>query len=593
MNKSALIIRNVSSIVPSEIEAVLALCKFNLPLVVDEAAHVRVQELQTRLNNSEPINAGLLAVQDVRDYLYDSARNNAGHHLILHLDHHREDAEAYILAKLANLKNREHVQVFYLGGGHGGGHDGRVDDETSGLEKSSVQAIAARMSAREMTVGAMVFGSCYSAAFSNDFRPFLIEEGVMFGDSVECGHNGFDNLARWLGDPEDKPFFSDEEIKSYRIKISDIRAKFNEIAGIAPEIDDQHLLHAYADYTGEEPEILTIENVRLAMARNKPLNDAVLACKTDLFDGQLRQYSNDILALGAYPSTARLREVTIKYPLIRDYVDHIIATSVFTDNEEVFIEDLTRHIGEYEKEKQPGEEEIVTEGLFHYLADKFPDPHDRNYLAIAKYLCASAMCDRIGEYKDFLADDLQVYLEAYNPSDRYGPQIKEFPNIDELYQAVAVAMQRELVTSKVIGTPTETQMMELDSSTGKPPHTCHDAFALVKKVIDLVGSQPQITMTIESQVSHFNQASVMSEFNARFANAMVASQHYEEEVYLGDEPHPDEPAEHDVKEYSGQNALIAHFIAVKEQFGLFKEGVDQDVVLAIEEDEADVQPSYL
>jgi hypothetical protein len=560
LDKSALIIRNVSSLTPSEIGSIITLCQFKKPLVIDASSPAQVQSFQTKINNGTAISAGDFANQQVRDYLFATAKANTGNHLILHLDHTAEDAQTYIMGKLNTLKDNEHISVFYLGGGHGGGHGGSVDDETSGLQKSTINAIVAKLESKNLSVGAEVFGSCYSAAFANDFRDFLIDDGVMLSDSVECGHNGFDNLVRWMIEPGNKPFYSDEEISATKIKVSDMRTKFNETVGDNAEIAKKHLVLAYADYMKTDPTTLTYAGVKLLLNADATLNGKVMDHKTDMFDAQIADCSADIHALGANPTTLQLQTAVNKYPLLKDYVDNLQVACVYADYALAFKNKMVLEIAQFEQTNTPGPDDDVSDDLMAYLRTKFTTPREGNYLRIFEHLKDIELPSNMKEYKDFATDKLQTYLaEQYDPSNRHGPQIKVFKNADALFQSIAVGMQKEMVTSKVLSTNDDSQLTELSASTGKPSHTCEDAFTRVKKVIDILSSDPAVKVIAEKSVTTFNQASIMTEFNESFSIAMEESARLHKESRRGHDDIVVDP-----------RVAAEHLHALKDQLGKMK-----------------------
>ncbi|CEK10778.1 hypothetical protein [Legionella hackeliae] len=524
MKKSALAIRNVSSIVPDEIEAIMRLSGLDKTIAIDPHALEPVRELQTKLANDEKITAELIKKQEVRDYLYEAIKAKTGNHVILHLDHDKEDAESYILNKLDKMKQNQHINVLYLGGGHGGGHNGLVDEETNGLKKKSVLAIVKSLQDKEITTGAAILGSCYSAAFTNQFRDFLIKEGTMLTDSVECNNNGFTNVVDWATDEAREAFFSAADIDGFIVKPGDIRAKFNELVGVNPELEKKYLLAAYADYTKKDINTFDYEQVKSALQVNKDLNCEVLNHRTDLFDKELMALAEEIAALDDVKAST-VQPIIAKYPRIKDYTEHLFNSIIFESNQQTCIDKLSQEIEAFGNAKQPGEDDDISEELFKYLDTKFQTSEEKNFLEIAKHLCKIDYAQTLDEFKTFSNNNLKNYMsQHYSPLDSLGPQIKVFASEDDVYQKIAQTLQRDTLTSKVISTPTESLLLKLSEMTGKPAHACADAYSRIEKVIALLQSNQLINVHTEEDVRKFNQILMMNDFNTRFAQAMVASQ---------------------------------------------------------------------
>ncbi|KTC82981.1 hypothetical protein [Legionella brunensis] len=525
MNKSALIIRNVSSIVPDEIQSIVALAGLDQTIAVNAQAAESVKQFQTKIANGEKITAELIQDEAVRDYLYEVVKARTGSHVILHLDHNKEDAEQYILRKLDNLKKNEHLNLLYLGGGHGGGHNGLVDEETNGLKKKSVLAIVEKIRDKELTAGAAIFGSCYSAAFTNHFRDFVIHKGVMLADSVECNNNSFTNVVSWINDSESNEFFSAEEIDSFKVKPSDLRAKFNEFVGMSPELDKKYLLIAYADYTQKELSTLDYEQVKLALSADNELNSAVLEHRTDLLDRELVAFSQDA-AEAQGPLTADvLKPLIDKYPRINDYTAHLFDTVVFNSNIEKFINQLRQKIEEFASDNDPDDDADISEELFQYLQTQFQKPEEKNFLKIFEHMNKIEYAQNLEELREFTKNKLAASIaEYYDSTDDLGPQIKILEDEEVLYQKILQTMQTETLTSKVLSSPTHSALLKLSEATGKPAHACVDAYKRIEKVIEIIRSNLLVDVIIEEDVRKFNQISMMNDFNARFKNAMLESQ---------------------------------------------------------------------
>lgn len=226
--------------------------------------------------------------------------------MILHLDHGidpPENAQTYITAKLNNIPQDSHVNLFYMGGGHGGGHVGKVDEETSGLKKASVIELVATLQAKGMKADAALFGSCYSAAFSNQFRGFLTEKGVMLSDSVECGsQNNFLPAMRWVQDHANHSFFSAEEIQESKLTVREIQDKFQELTGSRVE---NELIH---------------------------------------------DYSQDIASLDSSATLQQLEELTAKHPIIQQQIKNLEERSLFKDALEPLDAQIIAHLENYKKD---------------------------------------------------------------------------------------------------------------------------------------------------------------------------------------------------------------------------------------------------
>lgn len=519
MPKSALMIRNITGVVPDEVASIISLCKFTKPLVIDPSSPKNLKDFQTLVNQGGVVSPELLKDKDVRDYIFESAKKNTGNLLILHLDYTKEvGTEAYIMDKLNSVEDNQHFSMFYLGGGHGGGHDGRVDDETSGLQKRTVLAIAKKLEDQEVTIGAGVFGSCYSAAFSNDFRGRLIPEGVMYADAVECNTNGFTNAAAWLSSADNIPFFTADDIRANRITTANMRDKFNEIVGNDPEVAKRNLVRAYMAHTRQAGPF-TYAQVNDLLTADAALSARVKSHMTDMYDAELTAYARDIRALGANPATARLKEAVDRYPMIKDQLEN--GAFVLQSDVPAFADKLQREVDAWIAANKPAPDEDITARLNTYLETKFTTPRERNLLKVLNYLNTAEMSSSPAEHSDMARNFAAKMAANYDPESQYGPQLKVYQNEAALYKAVPVALKQYQVTSKAISTPTETRLMALDASTGKPGHTCEDAYDRVNRVIDLV--RAKATVVREPDIERFNQASVMTEFNERFAAAAVAS----------------------------------------------------------------------
>ena len=286
--------------------------------------------------------------------MYQTIKTRTGNHVILHLDYHKENAEAYILDKLDTHEQDKNIDVFYIGGGHGGGIGGRVDDETSGLKKKSIIAVTDKLRAKGMTTGAAISGSCYSGAFTNLFRNFIIDEGVMFSDSVECDESIFKQTARWMQSPENNALFTPENIDAHKVRTSFIRDKLIEFIGDVNTItNNRHLLAAYADETHKDIKTLTDKEMQDDFSQNPALKMKIEAHRTDMLDKEVEAYANDIAAIGPTATPSELMVITKKYPKIQDHINDALSKTVFTDNFSKFLADIKQHIDDYKRTANP------------------------------------------------------------------------------------------------------------------------------------------------------------------------------------------------------------------------------------------------
>lgn len=110
-------------------------------------------------------------------------------------------------------------------------------------------------------------------------------------------------------------------------------------------------------------------------------------------------------------------------------------------------------------------------------------------------------------------------------------EVKMFENKEELYKSIQAAMSDKTVTGRVISTKDSSRMLEFNNATGKPNATCRDAFTLNKKVIELIKSEPGVAVTIEDDISDFNNEKVMVDFNSRFSAALEYSMSHTNEEF--------------------------------------------------------------
>lgn len=486
--KSGVIIRNVSGIVPDEIETILSLIK---PLdSIDSNAPSSVKELQQYIINGTPISHELITDLHVRDYLYQTIKNKTGIHFILHLDQNKaENTESYIMEKLNNIGPKEHIDVLYIGGGHGGGHDGRVDDETSGLKKVTVNRIAQELKNKQLTTGAVILGSCYSGSFINEFRPIVIPEGVLLADTVECSESCFKQTINIMQQPHPSDFFSIEEINNARNKTSDLRVKFSELVGMEACISvKQNYIKAHS------------------------INEDQY---TDVLDQQIMAYTQAIEQLGREPSQDELINISNQFPLIHSHIQlaNVTFANQFTD---IHTKILNKLPADGNSELQSFFSQIYNDTSF--------SQDEKNYIKIIEYMTTSIYFNETTEeLSDFIQFSAEEALSMYTETDPCGPGIKIFSEEATFYQSIQVALDPNVVTSKVIATPTTHQFMEL-SSVNRPAHTCLDAVERSEKVIKILNQAPNTQPIVEKNSQSFNQNTLKTTFNTSFTTAMTASQ---------------------------------------------------------------------
>lgn len=481
-------IRNITGITPDEMESLMTLADLNtehlllnVPSDIARLQKLRLQRSQIGDNQGnqktelEQQIRGILRKVETRDYLYEKIKARTGNHVILHLDHDitpHESAHGYIRTKLDTIPSDCHINLFYMGGGHGGGRDGRVDDETSGLEKNSVELLIARLQIKGMEVDTVILGSCYSAAFSNQFRGLLAPQGVMLSDSVECGgQNYFLPTIRWIQATDNTSFFSDEEINEGTLPLREVQDKFQELTSIRVNAD------------------------------------------------HIQSYYNDLLLFGSSATLEQQKRIEHRHPEILEAIKNLEAQSLLKEDFEGVCAQIIDHLGKYSLDHAGAS----SDEAYAELEQQFPN--DKKAIDLLKSMSTFFYEDNVEEVLNNLADNKEYILTA-TPEvlTNLGVSIlKTFQNKNELYQSVQAAMRREIVTGKVISTKESSRMMEFSSSTGKPNATCFDAFKLNKLVIEKIKLNPSVSVTVEHDVRKFNNEQVMRSFNSHFSTAIEAS----------------------------------------------------------------------
>jgi hypothetical protein len=525
MPKSAIILRNISAVSPSEIWEIISMANFEALSAVDNEAALPVQKLQSRLIKGKPISVELLQQLTVRDYLFDRIREKTGYLVILYQDAEREaGTKRYILNKLTRLGPEKHINLFYLGGGHGGGYEGRVDDQTSGLYKKDVVAIAAQLSREGIHIDVALFGSCYSAAFTPYFRPLLTDSGIMLADVVECSDSCFTQTVRWL--MSDNPsFFSAEEIDSFQIKPSDLRTNFNELfrgaEGIL-ELSTQYYLKSYAEMMGDPA--ISSEEMQANFASDPDLRVSIEESYVRELTEALESYSSAIRSERSLIRIERLREITAAYPLLQSYIDYALKHAVVNSRIDLHIAHLQQCIDDFGDENQPGLNDPIKDELFAFLESKFTTIEGKNFLKL--YIKFDELCFASFTYDEFDLScrhkQLKKYISSLSRSDAdLGLGITLIDDEDEPYRNLLTALQPFQVPSKMLSTRTDIYVMRLDKSTGKPFHSHADAYELVSRVIDILSSvDAGIKINSLTNVRDFNQMVVLRTFNTLFKAAV-------------------------------------------------------------------------
>lgn len=524
MKKSAIIVRNVSLPDTEDINAIIEMVK-DFITEVDNNASPEIRVLQKAIINKEFVSAEQIRNMAVRDYIYKIVKEKTGNYFILHLDHEYE----YVFNKLNTLENNRHFHLFYLGGSHGGGLEGRVDDEISGLSKKDILNLIKELQNKRVSFGAEVFGSCYSGAFTNYFRKLLINEGAMLADSIECGDSCFTQVSRWINDVEDSNFFNNNELIKTERKVSDLRASFNEFirCANADELDEKYLLIAYAvHHPSCVDDKLKIKN---ELGSNQKLKETIQDFRTDLLDSQLSECAEAILKLGTDVEYTQIKNILLGFPMINDYVDNFFNHSVCTDELSVFLKKLNEYFDEYYTEHTPGDEVNISGELFDRMNIKFNSIEEQNSLKLMRFFCCdNALAETFSEIKEFFGTkgELGEYLKNYQPKCPGGPRIELCENKESIYNKIGLLMRswsQEELTSKVISTISASHLMGFNESTGKPANAHEDAYNRVNKVIEIIRSDNNIAVEVANDVGKFNQISVREYFNHLFSNAMQAS----------------------------------------------------------------------
>lgn len=297
MPKKALIIRNVDGIELNDLKVALKGIK------IIEPAPPEFKEVHALINSSEPLNQGqllralhLFKLQNVRDYLYETIKNQTGNHVIYHLNGINDSGEineinvSYITSKLEQISHGTDFDMMYLGGGHGDPQRG-----SSNLSKQQLVNITNTLKTRHSKFSAVVLGSCFSAAYSGLYQPLLQEKGVMISNSLECGaSNNFRQVMELMnGDRE--VFFSEEDIRSAKRGPTEARSGVKRMLERAEfqdkELDDRFELIAYAKHTAQEISTLRPLDIKQTIQKGEELSRAFGAARNALIGQRALFYS--------------------------------------------------------------------------------------------------------------------------------------------------------------------------------------------------------------------------------------------------------------------------------------------------------------
>lgn len=544
MSKTSIIIRNVSGLCLDDIQSIINLSGLGQYLkTTDPHAAPIIQRFQEAVIEGK-VYSELIMCEEVRDYLYEFTKAHTGHHLILHLNHNLEDTEAYILPKLASIDDNTTVNVFYLGGGHGGGSGDSIDDETSGLQKNTVLEIHNLLSVKRIVAGAAIFGSCYSGAFTNNFRDvlvpdtesprppvetsiadvfrsILIEDGVMLSDSVECNLPCFIELVRWLTDPNDIDFFSSDEIQGSVASIEDQKLRYLELIGTIDELKIQRIKFAYNNLNHQE---ITEEDLQLELRRDVGLEGSLLDHFSEMLKDEITKLSDRLTEYNTTLSWEDLKRLAEDCPIIHNDINYLEKHSVYEAGYDDFFERLKDEASPNTDPRDTGD------CLFCSLEDSFKEScNDIGCLRIIAYVCKYYAYGYESTLGEILADKENIVsymnnLKIYPPLPDPPPQVPMFESKDVLLRALQQSFQKSKVTGKIISSRTSSILLELTNATGAPAQCHADAFARVKMVIQLLGDNKEagVHVKLVQSVSQLNQTSIMLAFNEAFKQAMAA-----------------------------------------------------------------------
>lgn len=168
-----------------------------------------------------------LRTQDIRDYL--KARVEKNHDTVLVLfsnetGHNRAQEFcgpkelSYINNIIKQLNENQSIKTLYLGAGHGWPKDEKDrfqknNGQIAGIQTADVMKIYNTLIQKNITANSIIFGSCFSASFANDFSNLLTDAGVILSNTVSQGGNNFFNetMNVLTGNEGPDQFFKDED----------------------------------------------------------------------------------------------------------------------------------------------------------------------------------------------------------------------------------------------------------------------------------------------------------------------------------------------------------------------------------------------
>lgn len=211
MRKSALIIRNISQLSSDELGLILKLANLDKTIANSKGESGFLAQFKQSIQEEDNEGVRLLLKKPVvRDYLYNKILSNTGCHILLHEDETPVEKK-YIVNKLNEIKQDTHMNLLYIGGGHGGYVGLTTVKLLSGLTMETVEEIASELKNKSITIDAAVLQSCSSALFVKFFRSFLTEQGVMLSYSAELGPSSdWEMSAQWILDSNKDGFFSSD-----------------------------------------------------------------------------------------------------------------------------------------------------------------------------------------------------------------------------------------------------------------------------------------------------------------------------------------------------------------------------------------------
>lgn len=170
---------------------------------------------------------GAPLTKDIRDYL--KARIQKTHDTVLVLfsnetGHNRAQEFcgpkelAYIDNIIKQVDENQRIKAFYLGAGHGWPKNEtdrflRNNGQIAGIQTAAVMKIYNTLKQKNISAYSIIFGSCFSASFVNDFSNLLTDEGVILSNTVSQGGNNYFNKTMDVVTGKESPdqFFKDED----------------------------------------------------------------------------------------------------------------------------------------------------------------------------------------------------------------------------------------------------------------------------------------------------------------------------------------------------------------------------------------------